>query len=353
MNQIHYPFEDNMPLPGQLMPVTEGIYWLRMKLPFALNHINLWLLRDCLNGVEGWTAVDCGITSQDTKESWEQIFANHLQGLPIVRVLVTHMHPDHVGLAHWLCERFNAPLWMSMTDFLMARWLSSKEGGMAIGSVSGGGGSADHFARHGLTSEEDLEKVRARSDYYSNLVPAVPQRFHRIQDHDIIEIGGRQWRAISGFGHAPEHMSLVSEDSKIMITGDMLLPRISTNVSVYDGEPDADPLGLFLDSLKKYLPLDPQTLLLPSHGKPFQGMHFRIDELVKHHDDRLAETFEACKEPTTAREIVPVLFKRELDIHQLTFAMGETIAHLNYLMKRGKLNRISDSEGIWRFSQKV
>jgi glyoxylase-like metal-dependent hydrolase (beta-lactamase superfamily II) len=145
MNAIHYPFNEDLPELGQVYPVTEGIYWLRMKLPFALNHINLWLLRDSIDGVEGWTAVDCGITTQETKDAWEQIFANHLEGLPIIRVLVTHMHPDHVGLAHWLCERFQAPLWMSMTDFLMAKWLSSKEGGMSIGSVSGGGGSADHF----------------------------------------------------------------------------------------------------------------------------------------------------------------------------------------------------------------
>lgn len=351
MNAIVYPFEDKLPELGQIQEISDGVYWVRMKLPFALNHINLWLLKDCIDGKNGWTLVDCGITSSETKQAWEDIFSNHLNHLPILRVIVTHMHPDHIGLAHWICERFNAPLWMSMTDFFMARWLSSKEGGLSIGAVSGSGGSADHFARHGLKSEEDLAKVRARSDYYSNLVPKVPMRFHRIQEGDEVTIGGDSWRAISGFGHAPEHLSFVCEAKKIMISGDMLLPRISTNVSVYDVDPDADPLGLFLNSLKKYHPLDATTLVLPSHGKPFQGMHYRIEELVKHHDERLAETYAACERPITARELVPILFKRELDIHQLTFAMGETIAHLNYLWKRAKLQRVMDSGGVWQFSR--
>jgi glyoxylase-like metal-dependent hydrolase (beta-lactamase superfamily II) len=351
MENINYPLEDTLPELGQLQEVADGVFWLRMPLPFALDHINLWLLRDSFEGKEGWTIVDCGITSDITKQAWETIFANCLEGLPIVRVLVTHMHPDHIGLAHWLCEKWQVPLWMSMTDFLMAKWLSSKEGGLNIGSVAGGGGAADHFYRHGLDDEEQLEKIRGRADYFSNMVPQVPLRYRRIMDQDKVMIGNRIWQTISGYGHSPEHLSFACLEDCLMISGDMLLPRISTNVSVHDTEPDGDPLGLFLDSIGKYGFLDPKTLVLPSHGKPFQGLHLRVKQLRDHHDARLQDTWEACASPKTAKEILPVLFNRKLDAHQMTFAMGEAIAHLNYLWRRNKLKRESDEDGVWRFSQ--
>jgi glyoxylase-like metal-dependent hydrolase (beta-lactamase superfamily II) len=347
---VHYPLGDTLPIPGDTVEVAQGVFWLRMRLPFALDHINLWLLRDEIDGVQGWTIVDCGIANDETRATWEQIFSTQLQGLPVLRVLVTHMHPDHIGLSQWLCERWNAPLWISMTDFLTAQWLSHKEGGAAVGALAGGGGSADHFQKHGLSTPEDLEKIRARSSYYSNMVPGVPRQYRRIVDGEMILIGGRHWQVIMGYGHAPEHASLSCQELGVLISGDMLLPRISTNVSVYDADPEADPLGLYLASLDRYLPLPDNTLVLPSHGKPFTGMKPRIGQLKAHHDERLAETMTACKKPANAREIVPVLFKRELDIHQMTFAMGEAIAHLNYLLRRGKLRRQLCEDGVLRFS---
>jgi glyoxylase-like metal-dependent hydrolase (beta-lactamase superfamily II) len=240
-------------------------------------------------------------------------------------------------------------MWISMTDYLTAQWLSHKEGGAAVGALAGGGGSADHFQKHGLSAPEDLEKIRGRSSYYSNMVPGVPRQYRRIIDGEKIAIGGHQWQVIMGYGHAPEHASLFCKALGVLISGDMLLPRISTNVSVYDADPEADPLGLYLDSLDQYLPLPDDTLVLPSHGKPFTGMKPRIAQLKAHHDDRLADTLGACKKPAHAREIVPVLFKRELDIHQMTFAMGEAIAHLNYLLRRGKLSRQLCEDGVFRF----
>lgn len=237
-----------------------------------------------------------------------------------------------------------------MTDYLTAQWLSCKEGGVAVGARAGSGGSADHFQKHGLTAPEDLEKIRARSNYYSNMVPGVPRQYRRILDGELISIGGHDWQVIMGYGHAPEHASLFCKDLNVLISGDMLLPRISTNVSVYDADPDADPLGLYLQSLKKYLPLPDDALVLPSHGKPFIGIKPRVAQLNAHHDERLADALKACQKPTTARELVPVLFKRELDIHQLTFAMGEAIAHLNYLLRQGKLDRRLCEDGVLRFS---
>ena len=156
LSAIHYPLADALPEIGSSIELVPGVRWLRMRLPFALDHINLWLLRDDFEGVQGWTIVDCGIANEETKTSWEQIFTTQLEGLPVLRVIVTHMHPDHVGLSQWLCEKWNVPLWISMTDYLPAQWLSHKEGGAAVGARAGGGGSADHFQKHGLSAPEDL-----------------------------------------------------------------------------------------------------------------------------------------------------------------------------------------------------
>ena len=195
--QLHYPLGDNLPAPGGTLEVAPGVKWIRMALPFALDHINLWLLRDEIDGVAGWSVVDCCITHDDAKAQWETLFNQALEGLPILRVIVTHMHPDHIGLAHWLCERWQAPLWISATDFYVAR--------LSVQGASGFGGrrAAQFFARHGLTSEEALEKVRARSSYYPQLVHEVPAHFRRMQEGDVLRIGEHEWRAISGHGHAP------------------------------------------------------------------------------------------------------------------------------------------------------
>jgi glyoxylase-like metal-dependent hydrolase (beta-lactamase superfamily II) len=350
MEKIIYPFDDQLPKTGATQDIYSGLKWVRMPLPFALDHINLWLIRDCFEGRDGWTLVDCGVSNQAIKDAWLNIFDAELEGLPIVRIIVTHMHPDHIGLASWLSEKWSAPLWMTMTDYVLAKWLSDPRGS-EVGSVAGGGGAADHFARHGLANEEDLIKIRARANYFSNMVPSVPPRFRRIMDQELIQIGGQDWQVLVGYGHAPEHACLWCVKTQTLISGDMVLPRISTNVSVFDTEPDADPLGLYLDSLTSLKQLPKDALVLPSHGKPFKGLHVRIDQLHEHHRDRLADTLAACKSsPQSARDLVPVLFKRELDLHQLTFAMGEAIAHLNHLWRGGYLLREVCSDGVLRFS---
>ena len=340
VSEIEYPLGDALPAIGASIELAPGLKWLRMRLPFALDHINLWLLRDEFEGVQGWTIIDCGIANDETRDAWEAIFGTQLEGLPILRILVTHMHPDHVGLAQWLCERWKAPLWMSMSDYLTSLWLTNKVSEK----------SADFFQKHGLSDPDDLDKVRARANYYSNMVPGLPRSFRRIMDGETIMIGGRGWRIIMGYGHAPEHACLYCESLGILISGDMVLPRISTNVSVYESEPDGDPLGLYLNSLERFETLPADTYVLPSHGKPFKGMNARIRQLQEHHVERLSEAIAACQLPRHAREIVPILFKRQLDIHQMTFAMGEAIAHLNHLQRQGKLHRELCADGVLRFS---
>lgn len=343
--ELQYPFGDTLPAPGETFEVAPGVRWLRMALPFALDHINLWLLRDTLDGVEGWTVVDCCIAHDASRAQWEQIFATQLEGLPILRVIVTHMHPDHIGLADWLCRRWNAPLWISATDYHVARVLTS-----AGDTLAGGDAAADFFASHGLVDPESVAKIRARSNYYANMVPAVPASFVRLLDGATVSIGGRAWRCISGYGHAPEHIALYCEELGALLGGDMMLPRISTNVSVHAGEPEANPLRLFLDSIERFKTLPAGTLGLPSHGKPFTGIHRRVEQLQEHHRDRLAELLEACtQKPHNAAEGLPILFKRQLDLHQMTFAMGETVAHLHLLWFEGLLQRRKGEDGVYRF----
>lgn len=350
--KLSYPWGDELPQPGSAVAVADGLRWIRMPLPFALDHINLWLLRDQIDGREGWTIVDCGVSRDEVKALWEQVFDSVFDGLPVLRVIVTHMHPDHIGLAYWLCDKWQAPLWMTMTDYAVARlWSRPAVGGVTAGGPNGQS-AVDHFTRHGLNDPQAQEQIRQRSNYYPGLVPDVPARFCRIMDGERISIGGRDWRVIVGYGHAPEHASLYCDTLQVLISGDMVLPRISTNVSVFDYEPDGNPLPLYLNSLRAYDGLPEGALVLPSHGRPFRGLHERIAQQHGHHAERLAEVMDACGAPMSAADIVPVMFKRKLDVHQLTFAMGEALAHLHALYFEGKLERATGADGVIRFKRK-
>ena len=350
-HQLDYPFRDTLPEPGHALEVAPGVRWLRMPLPFVLDHINLWLLRDEIDGEEGWTVVDCGVASDTIKANWETVFDTALEGLPVLRVIVTHCHPDHLGLADWICtggeqKRWDVRLWISLGEYMLGRVMASGDG-----SNAGGERAAAHFARHGLTDEASIDKLRNRTSYYANLVPSIPAQYRRMREGDGIAIGGRTWRVVTGFGHSPEHCALHCEETGVLISGDMVLPRISTNVSVFDIEPEGNPLALYLESLGRYETMAPDTLVLPSHGKPFRGVRTRIGQLRDHHEARLAEVRAACAEkPHSAADIVPLMFKRQLDIHQLTFAMGEALAHLHVLWLEGELKRQFDGDGVIRFS---
>jgi len=354
-SQLDYCLGTETPEPGRAFDAAPGVRWARMALPFQLNHINVWLLRDAVAAGpgaparEGWTIVDCGIDNAATRAAWEELFATALGGLPVLRVIVTHMHPDHIGCAHWLCERWNARLWISATDYGIARIATSASAGF------GGPLSAAFMAQHGMAADrEKVGGVAARVNYYRSLVPDVPSSYRRLLGGGKVAIGSggarADWTCHAGYGHAPEHIALHNESARVLISGDMVLPRISTNVSVVDVEPEADPLTLYLDSIERMRAIDPGVLVLPSHGLPFKGLHTRIDQLQAHHDERFAETLEACAaKPQSAFELVPVLFKRPLDLHQMTFAIGESIAHLHALWYRGKLERSIGDDAVIRF----
>jgi glyoxylase-like metal-dependent hydrolase (beta-lactamase superfamily II) len=341
--QLVYPFADELPAPGRVREVAPGVEWLRMPLPFALDHINLWLLRDEREGRSGYTVIDCGVATDATRANWEQVLAGPMAGAPVLRVLATHCHPDHVGLSGWLCARFQAPFWLTAGEFGFARMMAA-----ALPGVDGPS-ALPHFERHGLSDPAMLEQMRSRRNYYPSLVPSVPDAYTRLQDNQLVAIGAVRWRVITGFGHSPEHASLYSEELNVLISGDMVLPRISTNVSVFAVEPEGNPLQHYLDSLDKFADLPQDVLVLPSHGKPFRGLHTRIDQLREHHVARLAEVQEACRAPVSAMDIVPIMFRRPLDAHQLSFALGEALAHLHKLWNDGMLKRVTGADGVFRF----
>jgi glyoxylase-like metal-dependent hydrolase (beta-lactamase superfamily II) len=326
------------PAAGETRSIAPGIEWLRMKLPFALDHINLWLLEDG----PGWTIVDAGYATADTQTRWERIFAERLGGRPVNRIIVTHFHPDHVGLAGWLVERWGAPLWMSEKEWLYARVMSRGSEDFAV--------SRRNFALRAGLDPAASELFGEREKSYRRGVPSVPAELHRLADGMRFEIGGREWLVVIGEGHAPEHACLFCAEAGVLIAGDQVLPKISPNVSVQAQEPDGDPLARFLASLGKLREALPaEALVLPSHNLPFYGLHPRLDELAAHHRTRCAEVIAACGAPRTAVELLPVLFRRPLDRHQTAFALGEALAHLHYLMGEGEIVRALGDDGVYRF----
>ena len=337
---LAYPFPD-IPAPGTVHQVADGVFWLRMNLPFALDHINLWLVRDG----ENWTAIDTGLSNDETRTNWDGVLASQdISPGTLNRVIVTHYHPDHIGNAGWLTGRFNIPMWASESEYLSAHTNYTGLAGNSSAAV------ASLFREHGLGAE-GIGAIEGRGNGYRKIISEPPSRYVRLLDDDEVTIGDHAWRVIAGYGHSPEHAALYCESLGVLISGDMLLPKISTNVSVWPFEPLGDPLKLFLRSIDRFLDLPEDTLVLPSHGLPFTGAHLRVAMLHKHHADRLADVKAACVKPSTAAELLPVLFRRKLDSHQLFFAMGESIAHLHYLWYRNELQALqSDTDGVRRFA---
>jgi len=323
------------------MAVAPGIWWIRMPLPFALDHINLWVLEDG----DGYTLVDTGFGIDATFELWEKHLNGWMAGKPVKNVVVTHYHPDHVGSAGWLVERTGAPFWMTTAEYLSAHAAREDLGGFDRENT------LELFFAHGLPRETVPDAAR-KGKGYSRGVPSVPKRYRRMMHGDKLSIGGHDWEVITVFGHAPEHAALWCASKNVLISGDQVLPRITSNVAVWGNQPDGNPLELFLSSLGRFAHLPADALVLPSHERVFVGLHKRIAELHEHHERRLERLLEGCAQPITAFEALPLLFKRKLDAHQIGFAMGEAIAHLHYLERQGKVRQQSDADGVRRFARK-
>jgi len=330
-----YPFAQK-PAPGETVEVAPGILWLRMPLPFQLNHINLWLLEDG----DGWAVVDTGVNTNACKELWEKVFETALNGLPVTRVIVTHLHPDHVGLAGWIAERFGAPLLMSRTDYLMCRMLVMDTGKEAPWE------GVSFYKAVGFP-DDAIEHYKKRFGGFGMGVHRLPQSYVRLQADDVLTIGGRDWRVVIGSGHAPEHVCLWCERDNIMISGDQILPRISSNVSVFPTEPEGNPLQDWLDSCARLRDLvDPNVLILPAHNEPFRNARKRLQDLIDDHEAGLARLVDMLGEPRRAVDVFPALFRARITSGNYLMATGESLAHLNCLIARGDAVRTRDALGI-------
>jgi glyoxylase-like metal-dependent hydrolase (beta-lactamase superfamily II) len=334
---LQFPISE-APAMGQPLAVAEGVYWLRMPLPFALNHINLWLLEDDT----GWTIIDTGVNTDACKELWQQVFENHLNNKPVHQLIVTHLHPDHIGLAGWICEVWGLELQMSRTDYMACRLLMSDTGKPAPKAA------IDFYQRAGV-SDEQLDSYKAKFGGYGKSIYPMPESYVRLQGGESVTMAGHRWQLIVGRGHAPEHLCLLCPELNVFIAGDQLLPSISSNVSVWPTEPHSNPLEDWLDScamLQQCIPAD--VLVLPSHGQVFFGAHQRLQRLIDGHEKSLIKLLEACQQPQRNVDLFSHMFRRPITDDVLTLAVGETQAHLNYLVSKNKLQSSADNKGaIW------
>ncbi len=332
-----YPFE-TVPEQGNgdAVEVAPGVLWLRMPLGGSLKFINVWAIRDG----EGWAIVDTGIQTKETAQAWRQALAGALGGLPVTRVLVTHLHPDHIGMAGWLGRKFEARLWMSRLEYISCRMLAADTGREAPED-------GIRFYRGAGWNEDAIENYRTRFGGFGKGIYPIPDSYQRMSEGDVIRIGEQDWRVIVGCGHSPEHVCLYCEDLNLFISGDQVLPRISSNVSVFPTEPDADPMNDWLTSLAKVKAAIPEgVLVLPAHNDPFHGAHIRIDHLIRGHERSLIRLQRALAEPKRAIDVFGALFARPIGPDLMGMATGESLAHLNCLLHRGLATRDTDKDGV-------
>jgi glyoxylase-like metal-dependent hydrolase (beta-lactamase superfamily II) len=337
-----YPFAD-MPEPGMATEVADGIFWLSVPVPFVgLRQVNIWLLRDG----DGWTMIDSGHGDLPVRDMLRAAWSDVLGGRPITRLIVTHFHPDHAGNTAWVSEQWGG----LRPNMAQAEWFAAN---LAVrNAYTDNIGDRAAFHRLNGLDPERAERFRDGVLLYSEGVQ-LSRSFRRMADGDVLRINGDEWLAIEGQGHSPEHISLYCAARRILIAGDQILPTITTNISVWQMEPEADPLRLFLNGCARFMDLlDPDTLVLPSHRRPFTNVRQRLRELDLHHAERLSLVLETTRQDVAAGEILDVMFSRRLDGHQVGFAMGEALAHLNHLVERGMAERLPITDGVQRFRRR-
>jgi glyoxylase-like metal-dependent hydrolase (beta-lactamase superfamily II) len=330
-----YPLETT-PEYGETVEICPGVHWLRMPMAGALPFINLWALRD----EGGWALVDTGLRTDLTSQGWRKVVAGPLGRGPITRLFVTHLHPDHIGLAGWITRKFGCRLWTSRLEYLQCRFLADDTGRDAPQD-------AIDFYRAAGWDEEPIEDYKARFGGFGKMIYQLPDSYRRVRDDEELKIGDHVWRVVVGSGHSPEHVCLYCPDLKLLISGDQVLPRISSNVSVFPTEPDGDPLRDWLESLARIKAKVPDdVLVLPAHNDPFIGLHARLDHLIAGHERGLTRLYERIREPKRAVDVFGSLFARKIGNDLIGMATGEALAHLNCLIGRGLATRTRDADGV-------
>ncbi len=340
-NGLTYPFGEHTPSLGETIEVAPRIHWVRMPLPFALKFINLWLIDDG----DGWTIVDTGLPLPETKAAWRRLLDQRVSpAKPLRRVIVTHMHPDHVGSAGWLCHTFGAQLWMSRLEYVTCRMLVADTGRPAPAAGL-------EFYRRAGWPETAIDKYKARFGGFGRGVSQMPDAFRRLSDGDAFTMAGERWEVICGSGHSPEHACLWCPSLNLFISGDQILPRISSNVSVHPTEPDANPLADWIASCEKLLGrLPAETFVLPAHNEPFFGVHTRLRHLIDGHEKALARLQQRlATSELAAVDTFTAIFGRAIADDEIGMATGEALAHLNYLRHLGRATTTIDSSGVVRY----
>ncbi len=323
--------------------IARGVLWMRMPLPFRLDHVNVHAVADG----DGWVIIDTGLNTADTRRAWETLLDGALEGRPVTRVVCTHMHPDHIGAAGWLCEKTGAPLLMSRTEYLTGRTLAAEQAGDAPAE-------GETFYRAAGWSEVQVATWREGYGGFGKGVSPLPRAFTRLSEGDSLKIGGDEWTVVLGAGHSPEHVCLWRQADDVFIAGDQLLPRISSNVSVWPTEPDADPLGDWMASLDRLGGLlTDRTLVLPGHGELFRGAPARLTALKRGHEVALKRLERTLRKPTRVIDAFPAVFGRMVGDEALSMATGEAQAHLNHMERRGRARRSRDNNGVdwWSAAQ--
>lgn len=333
---LHYPFPD-APVEGQAVEISQGILWLRLPLPGALDHVNAYALDEG----DSWTLVDTGLSSKRTKAIWQALFAGPLAGKPVKRVIVTHHHPDHVGLAGWFQDQ-EASLWMTRTAWLYARMLTLDE------HTTRSPESALFLTRAGQSAEILAQKAQERPFNFCDVVAPMPPSFLRIEEGRVLHAAGRRWQVRLGQGHAPDHATLWSLDDPLVLGGDQFLATITPNIGVYATEPDADPLSDWLASCRRFQTIaQPDALILPGHKLPFTGLPLRLTQKIASHEAALARLLDHLATPTRAVDCFSALYRRTIGPEDFGLALAETIAHLNCLHTQGQISRRLSHDGAW------
>lgn len=332
---MQYP-ELSIPTPGKWTKITDGVLWLRMPLPFDLDHINLYLIEDD----EGYMVVDTGLATDTTRRLWSEIFS--ALDKPICGVIVTHLHPDHVGLAGWIADEYKVPFYMSQLEYFTARALSEKKPGRSNWR------DEEYFIRAGLETNT-IKSLVGGSKGFGSMVSPLPLSYTRLKQHDRLTLGNRSWQVMIGRGHSPEHACLYCQELGVLLAGDHILPKITPNIGVYTTEPEGNTLQDYLSTLVPFTELPEDTLVLPAHKQPFIGVKERVDDLITHHHSHLAALNAACQKPQSLASLLPVMFKRELHGGNIMFAVAECLSHLNYLRFSNKISRTLTESGVYLY----
>ena len=339
---LRFPFE-TPPGPGEAIRVADGVLWLRLPLPMKLDHVNVYALDEG----DHWTIIDTGMDLASGREAWAALLSGPLAGKPVGRVVLTHHHPDHVGLLGWFAAK-GAEIWATRLGWTMARMLQLDHNEVPPAEQV-------EFRRRAGMPAEALEKFAAERPFnFSTCTAPIPLGYRAIEDGAVLRLGGRDWRVHFGHGHAPDHATLWSHDDPggLVLAGDQIIPGISSNIGVYPSEPEADPLAEWLESCARLRGVAAGTdpLVLPGHKLPFRGADFRLAQLIDNHRQALSRILAALREgPRTASELFVPIFRREIGASQYGLALAEAVAHMNHLHRAGHVRRRLEG-GAWRYS---